>query len=129
MIITLIAMILMGIVSGFGLERLGGVGRWIFWLVILYQAVLAAWVLPGIVLACWRAKKNKTSFEMPYGLLVEYAMMFPYFTSGLIGGYWIRLPWTTEDTAILVGILMLVTGATIGLVQEMISHLRYGGKY
>lgn len=124
MIIYIVFVILCGIAVGFGLGYLGVIGQIIFWLIMLLQVGWAGLVIAVIISVYCEAKKNKTPFKMPYGGLTEYAVMLTYFSGGLIGSYWIRLPWSMRDTLIVGGILVLVAGATLVFIQGMLGLFR-----
>lgn len=109
----MIVFILLGVAAGFGLRYLGGISQIIFWLIILFQVGCVGLVIAVIISAYREDKKKGTPFKMPYGGLTEYAVLLTYFVSGLMGGYWLRLPWAIRDTIIASIILILVTGATI----------------
>lgn len=114
---NIIIFILLGVAVGFGLRYLGGVGQIIFWLIILFQAGCAGLVIAVIISAYREDKKKSAPFKMPYGGLTEYAVMLTYFVSGLIGSYWLSLPWSMRDAMIVGLILVLVTGATIVYIK------------
>lgn len=105
--------VLIGIVAGLGLRYLGGVGQTLVWLVIFFQAGWLGLIFCVMVGAYREATRNRTKFKMPYGGLTEYAVAVTYFGSGLIGGYWLTLPWSMRETIIMGVILLLVVGATV----------------
>lgn len=105
--------VLIGIVAGLGLRYLGAVGQILVWLVMLFQMGWMGLILFTVIGAYREGVRNQARFKMPYGGLTEYAVAVTYFGSGLIGGYWLTLPWSMRETIIMGVILLLVVGATV----------------
>ncbi|MBN2003009.1 MAG: hypothetical protein JXA21_06600 [Anaerolineae bacterium] len=119
MLLYFVFQLLFGVAVGYGLRYLGVFGRLIFWLVMVLQAGGAGLIITTIIATYRDAKRDNTTFKMPFGGLTEWAVMFTYFAGGLTCSYCFTAPWSMRNTAILGVVLFALIGAMIVFIRGM----------